>query len=75
MKKLLFPLASLVVGIICSVAITGHSSPMFVPDQVDERPRTTFGDGVIKYAPVRTNINADQDEKEFANEVSEIHKT
>jgi hypothetical protein len=39
MKKLLFPIASFIVGIICSVAITGHASSARVLDQLDDRPR------------------------------------
>jgi hypothetical protein len=37
--------------------------------------KTSGRPSVIQYAPVRASVNADQDGKEFANEVSEINKT
>jgi hypothetical protein len=61
MKKLLFPIASFIVGINCSVAITSHSSSARVADEVDDRPKATARVGVIQYAPARTNNDADQD--------------
>ena len=36
MKKLPFPIASFVVGIICSVGMTGHPTPARVPDKVNK---------------------------------------
>ena len=58
MKKLLFPIASFGVGLICEVAITGHPSSAPVLDQLDDPPRATVGDGVLQHAPVRTSTNA-----------------
>jgi hypothetical protein len=61
MKKQLLPIASLTIGIICSVAIIGHQTYASVPDQLDDHPRATVGDGVIQYAPESTSNDADQD--------------
>ena len=64
MKKLLFPLASLIIGSFCSVAIISHQTPARVRDQVDDRFVQVDWTNTMPVLPIQnTNNRLDEEVK------------
>ena len=57
MKKLLFPVASLIIGIVCSVAIVSHETSARVREQVDDRLDQTDLTNTMQVLPIQNTKN------------------
>jgi len=59
MKKLMFPIASLVVGIICSVSMTGHQTPVRAADKVNEQVIVSNEDSAKRLSSARKDKDSE----------------
>ena len=75
MKKLIILIASFIVGIICSVGLTGPQTPARVPEKVNEHVIVSSEDAAQRFSSARTNKDLFGTEEEVSASRSENQKT